>query len=241
MVLLLLAVLALGLIAPAGQARAQSSGTGNLDYRSLKGIDTVYERSYTVDTQAMMPSPGANPSQALQGFFALEAIVLKFNNAGNAKAGLTMLSGEMEQAMGKGNTGVKRQREDLKNVGDTAFGYAGTMSQEGFGGAVYLAVAQKDKYIHIAIGIAMGQTNPKDDVIAFVKQMVGAKEGKDGIKTNDQGLNTGGMYDKLPLTDIPGKLKPSKGNEVYPKDESGAVSGMSGASTVGAVATPPGS
>lgn len=237
-IVLLLAVMALGLVVNAGQARAQSSDANNLDFKSLHGLDTVYERAYTVDVQAIMASPGANPAEAMRGLFALDAIVLKFDNATNAKAGLDKLSGELEQAMGKGNAAAKLQREDLTGVGDTAFGYAGTMSQEGFGGAVYLAVAQKDKYIHVAIGISMGQANPKDDVVAFLKKMVDAKEGTDGITANDQGLNTGGLYDKLPLTGIPGKLKAGKGNEVFPKDESGALSGAVGVATPGTVATP---
>ncbi len=233
--ILMLTVLLLGLVGAVGHASAQESGTSDLDLKDLKGIDSAYQRTYTVDMQALMASPPANP-ESMRGLFALTAAVIKFDNGNHAKDGFDKLSGQLEKAMGQQDSGVELQKEDLKDIGDQAFGYSGKMSAEGMQGQVYMALARKDKYIHLAIGIAMGNTNPKDDLVKFVKKMVDAKEGSGEIKTNDKGLNTGGLLDKLPITDVPGNLTPDKGYELYPKDESGA---MGAAGTVETIGTPP--
>lgn len=211
----MLSVLLLGLVGTTGHASAEQSNASELQLKDLKGIDTAYQRTYTVDLQAMMASPAAQPG-AMNGLFAINALVIKFDNGDDARAALDKLSGEIEQVMSKGDANVKLQREDLKGVGDKGYGYAGSMEQEGMKGQVYMALARKDKYIHLVIGIGLGDANPKDDIVSFVKKMIDTKEGSDGPKTNGQGLNTGGMYDKLPLTDIPGNLKPDKGERAYP-------------------------
>lgn len=232
----MLAALLLGLFGAVGHVSAQGNGASDLQLKDLKGIDSAYQRTYTADMEAMMASPTANPT-SMKGLFALTAMVIKFDSGDHAKAALGQLSGELEKAMGTQGSGVELQKEDLKDIGDQAFGYGGTMTEEGMQGQVYMALALKDKYIHLAIGIALGDTSPRDDVVSFVKTMVDAKEGSDGIKTNDQGLKTGGLLDKLPVTDVPGNLKPDEGYELYPKDETGAAS----AATIEMPGTPPSS
>lgn len=234
---LMLAALLLSLFGAVSHVSAQENGASDLQLKDLKGIDSAYQRTYTVDMEAMMASPTANPA-SLKGLFALTAMVIKFDSGDHTKGAFKELSGELEKSMGNQVSGVELQREDLKDLGEQAFGYGGKMTQEGMQGQVYMVLARKDKYIHLAIGIAMGDTNPKDDVVNFVKKMVDAKEGTDGIKTNDQGLRTGGLLDKLPVTDVPGNLKPDKGYELYPKDETGSMS-AAGAATSEGVGTPP--
>lgn len=237
---LMLSVLLLGLLGATGHASAQQSSADSLQLKDLKGIDTAYQRTYTVDMAAMMATPSAQPGQ-MNGLFAINALVAKFNSSDDAGPALDKLSGEIEQVMSKGDASVKLEKEDLSGVGDKAYGYAGSIEQEGMKGQVYMALAQKDKYLHLVIGIGLGDANPKDDIVSFVKKMIEAKEGTDGITTNGQGFKTGGMYDKLPLTGVPGNLTPDKGAEVYPKDETGAASGAATVTAPGPAATPPGS
>lgn len=225
-ILVTLAVVLTGVFGIVGHAGAQESNAAALDLKDLKGIDTAYQRTYSVDLQAMMATPAAKPGE-MNGLFAINALVIKFDNGNDATDALDSLAGKIEQVMSKGAANVKLEKEELTGVGDKAYGYAGSVSQEGMNGSVYMTLARKDKYIHLVIGIALGNANPKDDVVAFTKTMVDAKEGTEAITANEQGFRTGGMYDKLPLTNVPGNLKPDKGAEVYPKDESGASNAVS--------------
>lgn len=236
--LLVLAIVMLGLAGAPGHAAAQQTNASALGLKDLKGIDTAYQRTYTVDIQAMMTTPAAKPG-AINGLFGINAIVIKFDNAANAKDALDKLSGTIQQLMNTSGANGKLDKADLKGISDKAYSYTTSINQEGMTGQAYMALARQDKYIHLVIGISLGNANPKDDMIAFLKQMVTAKEGADSIKPNPQGFNTGGMYDKLPLTDVPGKLTPGKGVQVYPAPAATPTMSTPACAPVAGQATPP--
>ena len=212
-------------VAVAQPAGAQVEATETFDFGQLDGVQDVVSRTYSADFSSILGSatPGAEIDPAAlqeQGMLSLVVLVAKFDDGGSAEDGLNALSGELKEQSDDLTGGAEIQEVDLGDLGDNREGYQATVEEEGTSIQAAVLVVQQDEFVYIAIGSSLS-----DAAVAptktTVEAMLDADEGGDDITTDEAGISSGGLWDKLPRKgdEAIGALTPVYDEQLYPAPE----------------------
>jgi hypothetical protein len=202
---MMLALFAVAVMGPGsiGAAAAQD-GENDIDFSQLEGIEQVVGRSYSIDFAALMASPEAAegdityPAGLVYGY----AVVARFDDDDNAEAGWeTMRSLFDEQAAAEmGDEATEVTELEVDDLGDNAAGYSAT--EDDGGTALYstILIVRDGDYVYVSV-VSTGGDDPTDAATNLVEAMIDADAGDGDGEANDEGIYSGGLWDKFPGED----------------------------------------
>jgi hypothetical protein len=202
MMLALIAMAAIG--AGSIKAAAAQDGEDEIDFSQLDGIEQVAGRSYTVDFAALMASPEAAAGEITypSGVVTAYAVVAKFDGDDNAEAGWDVLRTSFDDQAAD-VTGVEASEItelEVDDLGDAAAGYS-TSAEEG-GSTLFTTVliAREGEHVYVSV-VSTGGDDPTEAATTLTEEMMDADAGDGEGEANDEGVYSGGLWDKFPGED----------------------------------------
>lgn len=201
----MLALVAVAVIG-AGWARAVTAqdGEDDVDFSQLEGIEQVVGRSYSIDFVALMSSPEAAEGDIAYptGIVTAYAVVAKFDEDDNAESGWeTLRSLFNDQAAAVTDDEATEVTElEVDDLGDNAAGYSAT--EDDGGSALYstILIVREGEYVYVSV-VSTGGDDPTGAATDLVEAMIGAGAGDGEGEANDEGIYSGGLWDKFPDED----------------------------------------
>jgi hypothetical protein len=177
---------------------AQDDMESELQLSDLEGIQHGVSRTYSVDYSALMENmstPGAELEMP-SGLVTLSAIVLEFEEGGNAEDAYSAVVDEL----GDEELAVEGVEEVDIDLGDQNKSVAGV---EDFGDGtesdVFVTIVQKDNYLYV-IYAGSSEIDLQETVVEFTNILID-NDGSGEGEFNEDGTSTGGLWDKFPAAD----------------------------------------
>lgn len=204
---------------------AQTDSVEPIDLGSemdVEGLESVYDRTFSVDIEALMASPEALESLDMSAMMRMVSIQgMTFDNEDHAKDYLKTMQSEVEKAM---------ENEDLSSMGDVqitelegfdADGLMMTMDMPDLGAAATIIVfIDGNQMFQI-----MAMDSDLESSTAFAEEVstfvIEAETETDEVTFNADGTSTGGVFDRMPTADdeIVGDLTSVTDSEIFKTDE----------------------
>lgn len=209
-------------------AAAQTDGVEapevNLDAAyDVEGLQSVYDRTFSVDFEAMMASPDADPESldmsAMMNVITIQGIT--FDNDDNAQAYIDDMKSQMEQAVEEGDAATFEDMEISDLDGFDVEGIRVDMNMPDLDVAASMIIFSDGNHVFQVMvmnaDLATAQAST-DEVTQFV---IDADSETDEVTFSDDGTSTGGVFDRMPAADdeIVGDLTSVMDTEIHIADE----------------------
>lgn len=193
--LLLSLVLTLVLSSTAG-----AQDTPTLNPGDVEGLESGYARMYIADIEAMMSTPGALETMALEDM-ALSgmAAIFTFEDEGAAEDAFGDFATEFAEGFMEGSD-TQAEPTEIDDLGNQAVEYLGeTEVDEETTSPISIIIVQDGETIYIAM--IMGGSDVSESTYAFAEHMLDGEISDDEVEFNDEGTSTGGAFDVMPGED----------------------------------------
>jgi hypothetical protein len=162
------------------------------------GLQSAYGRIYMLDVESMMATAGAGDSLDPASTPLIGRVaVFTFEDAAAAEEGIGQLS---DMTAGDAFEGADAGKEEIDDLGDTAYQYTGEVEVEaGLTANMTLLIVQDDAQILMAA--VVGGADPDAMARSWVEFMLDAEIGDDEARLVDDGTSTGGAFDLMPGAD----------------------------------------
>ncbi len=200
LILTLTLLLSLGFSLPAVAAQTPvAEGTpvmgGEMD---IEGMESVYDRTYMVDFEAMMASPSADlasmDTAAMMRMVSVQGVT--FDTDENAEAYLADMKSQIEAAQESGDEMSDIEVQPLEGMDRDGLLITTFMDDLGIGSAAIIFVDGNQVFMIVAIDSELEPaTTLATDVAMFVNE---AETETDEVTFNEDGTSTGGVFDRMP-------------------------------------------
>jgi hypothetical protein len=171
----------------------------------LEGIEQVVGRSYTIDFAALMASPEAGAEGEIaypSGIVTAYAVVAKFDGDDNAEAGWEALRTSFDEQAAE-VTGVEESEItelDVDDLGDDAAGYSTSTEEGGSTLLTTVLIARDGEHVYVSV-VSTGGDDSTEAATTLAEEMMDADAGDGEGEANDEGVYSGGLWDKFPGED----------------------------------------
>jgi hypothetical protein len=183
-------------------AAAAQDSEEDVDFSQLEGIERVVGRSYSIDFVALMASPEAAAGGDIAyptGIVYAYAVVAKFDGDDNAETGWETLrsSFDNQAAAETGEDAAEVTELEVDDLGDNAVGYSTTEEESGTTLYSTILMVRDGEYVYVSI-VSTGGDDPNEPAMTLAEAMMDADAGDGDGEANDEGIYSGGLWDKFP-------------------------------------------
>lgn len=165
----------------------------------LEGIQYANMRSYSIDYSSLMDGSSSTPGVELsmpEGLLGLNAVVIEFDDDGNAEKGFDTLVEQFESD--ESFTEGAEDEWDI-DLGNKSKSLTGTEETEGVETTIGLTVVQEDNYVYFVS--AYGSDFDAQDTLKQYTEKMLDNDGSGEGEFSEDGTSTGGLWDKFPAAD----------------------------------------
>lgn len=201
-------LLTLGL-STAGVA-AQTDGVEAPDLEELaanaydvEGLQSVYDRTFSVDYMAMMASPDADfESMDMSAMMKMISIQgMSFDNEDNAKAYIEDMRSEMEQAVEEGDTETFEGME-ISDLDDfDVDGIRVDTNMPDLDIAASMIIFSDGNHAFMVMVMDADMETAQSSVNEVTQFVIDAEVENEEVTFNEDGTSTGGVFDRMPTSE----------------------------------------
>lgn len=220
-------LLTLGLSASAVAAQTDGVEVPDLEEAAataydVEGLQSVYDRTFTVDFETMMASPDEDPAgidmSAMMNVISIQGIT--FDSDDNASAYIDQMKDELETSVADDPDAFSdTEISDLDGFDVEGIRVHMDMADLGIAASVIIFVDGNQVYQVMVMDSDIDVAQSKaDDVTRFV---LDAEVGNEEVSFDEDGTSTGGVFDRMPTgdDDIVGDLTSVLDSEIIVTDE----------------------
>ena len=180
-------------------------GDEEVDFSQLEGIERVVGRSYSIDFVALMASPEAGADGEIaypSGIVTAYAVVAEFDGDDNAEAGWEALRTSFDEQAAD-VTGVEESEItelEIEDLGDNAAGYSTSVEESGSTLFTTVLISREGEYVYVSV-VSTGGDDSTAAATTLAEEMMDADAGDGDGEANDEGVFSGGLWDKFPGED----------------------------------------
>lgn len=211
-------------------AAAQTDGVEAPDLEALEaqaydveGLQTVYDRTFSMDIEAMMASPDFDfesmDVSAMMKMISVQGIT--FDNEDNAKAYIEDMKSQMEQAQEEDEAGTFDDMEISDLEGFDVDGIRVNMDMPDLEIASSIIIFSDGNFVFQVMTMDSDMDTAKSNVEAVAQFVIDAEIETEEVTFSDDGTSTGGVFDRMPTAEdeVIGDLTGVTDMELHVADE----------------------
>jgi hypothetical protein len=158
----------------------------------------IYDRTYTVDFEAIMSSPSADMAEMdTAAYMRVVSITgMTFDSDDNAKAYLEEMRSQIDEAQEAGEMPEGTELKDLEDFDKDGFIATLNMEDMDVYSAILVFVDGNQVFMIVAIDVDVESAEAK--VTDIAKYVVDAEVENDEVTFSEDGTSIGGVFDRMP-------------------------------------------
>lgn len=173
------------------------------DAFDVEGLESVYDRTFSVDFEAMMASPDSDAGEmdfsAMMNIISIQGIT--FDSEDNAEAYINDMLDQMDEAMEEQDAAAFEDMEVQDLEGFDVDGVRVDMSMPDLDIAASMIIFNDDNHVFQVMVMNADADVAKASADEVAQYVIDAEVQTEEVTFSDDGTSTGGVFDRMPTSE----------------------------------------